>query len=155
VQPVLVTAEGDRLAGQVEVPLVGGAGYPRVVGGLERQPGEVDRLVGECAAGVEPGEQQQVIDQPAHPLRRGLHAAQRVAGVLRGAQAEFSVAADAGDRGAQFMARVGDELAQLVFAGLPAVERVFDVAKHPVERRAELADFGPGVGVGHPVGQVG
>src|SRR5450432_110578 len=61
VQPVLVTAEGDRLAGQVEDPLVGGAGYPRVVGGLERQPGEVDQLVGEWAAGVEPGEQQQVV----------------------------------------------------------------------------------------------
>ena len=52
------------------------------------------------------------------------------------------------------MACVGDELAQPIFAGLPAVERVFYVAKHPIERRAELADFGPGVSVGHPVGQV-
>ena len=53
------------------------------------------------------------------------------------------------------MAGVGDELAHAGLAGLPRGERAADVAEHPVERRADLADLGARVGVDrrHPLGE--
>ena len=66
-QAVLVAADLDRLVGQFEQPAVGGGGGPGVAGGVDGQPGQVDGLLGQRPAGVELGEQQQVVDQHAHP----------------------------------------------------------------------------------------
>ena len=49
------------LLGQVEAPAVTGTGGSGVGDGVEDEPGQVDRFAGERAAGVEPGEQQQVV----------------------------------------------------------------------------------------------
>ena len=114
---------------------------------------------GERAAGVQPGEQQQVLDEGGHPGGLGLDPAQRVAGVgadgLVAAAGEFGVAADGGERGAQLVAGVGDELPYPRLALLPGVQRGTDVVEHPVERGADLADLGArvGVGLGHPLVQ--
>jgi hypothetical protein len=50
--------------------------------------------------------------------------------------------ADHGDRGAQFVTRIGDEPAQPYLAGLPAVQRRLDVLEHVVERCGQCADLG-------------
>ena len=158
VQPVLVTADGDRLVRQVELPPVIAAGDPRVVGRLEHQPGEVHRLVGERPPGVQPGQQQQVIHQVAHPHRLGLHPAQRMTDAVwnrfRAAQGELGVAADPGERGAQLVAGVRGEMPQPVLARLAAGQRPLHVPEHPVERGCELPDLGARVGVRHPVRQL-
>ena len=78
VQPVLVAADQDRLAGQFQQPAVTGGGDPGVAGGVDGQPGQVHRLAGQRAARVQLGEQQQLVDQHAHPLGFRLHPAQRV-----------------------------------------------------------------------------
>ena len=106
----------------------------------------------------QPGQQQQVLDQRAHPGRLGLHPAERVLHLgrerARVPPREFGVATDRGQRGPQLVAGIGGEPAQPRLAGVPARERGLDVPEHPVERGAELADLGPLVGVGHPVRQV-
>jgi hypothetical protein len=48
------------------------AGYPRVAGRLDGQPGQVHRLAFQRPSRVEPGQQQQVVNQDGHPGRLGL-----------------------------------------------------------------------------------
>ena len=126
VQPVLIAADHDRLAGQFEYPAVVGGGGPGVAGGVDGQPGQVHGFLGQRAAGVELGEQQQLVDQHAHPLGFRFDPAQRVLDVgrdgARVAQREFGVAADGGERGAQFVAGVGGEAAQPGLAGGAAAQ---------------------------------
>ena len=134
------------------------AGGPGVADRVDHQPGQVHRLVRDGAAGVQPGQQQQVVDQAGHPGALRLDPAQRVRHVgrhrLAAAAGQLGVAADRGQRGAQLVAGVGDELAYPGLAGLPGGSAADDVAEHPVERGADLADLGARVGVGvrHPLG---
>ena len=128
--------------------------------GVDDHPGEVDALARQGPAGVEAGEQQQVLDQRGHPLGlrpHPLEQARDLAGQLVGAaRGELVVPADRGERGAQLVAGVGDEAPQPGLALLAGGEGGADVAEHPVERRADLADLGArvGVDVGHPVGEL-
>ncbi len=68
VQPVLVAADQDRFAGQFQDPAVAGGGDAGVAGGVDGQPGQVDGFAGQRPAGVELGEQQQLVDEHAHPF---------------------------------------------------------------------------------------
>ena len=106
------------------------------------------------AAGVGAGEQQQVGDQTAHaargPERRGDHLAllgPRLA-ALEPLLEQLEVGEDAGQRGAQLVRGVGDELAlglhHLLGLGAGRVE----LAKHLVERAGELGDLVVGLGLG-------
>ena len=123
VQPVLVAAGEHRVVGELEDPAVAGAGDPGVARRLDGQPGHVDRLAAQRAAGVKPGEQQQVVDEDAHPGGLRQHPAERVRDLVGGvagvAQRELGVAADGGERGAQLVAGVGGEPAQPGLAGRP------------------------------------
>ena len=157
VQPVLVTADRHRVVGQLEDPAVAAAGDLGVAGGVDRQPGHVHRFPGQRAAGVEPGEQQQVVDEHAHPGGFRQYAAERVGDLLGGVagaqQPEFGVAADGGQRGAQLVARVGGEPAQPRLARGAPPQRRLHVPEHPVEGQPDLACFGVRVGVRHALGQ--
>ena len=73
----------------------------------------------------------------------------------------LGVAADRGERSAQFVARVAEEAAHPFLGmaggglGLGArPEGRFDMGQHHVQRGGEPAHLGPGVVVGHPAGQV-
>ncbi|EYT79915.1 hypothetical protein CF54_28525 [Streptomyces sp. Tu 6176] len=140
-----------RFAGQVEPPGVAGTGRPRVADGVHDQRQEVGRLEAQRPARVQPGEQQQILHQQRHPVGLGLDTAQRVPGVradpLAAAPGEFGVAADRGERGAQLVAGVRDELADPRLAALPCVQGAVDVVEHAVEREADLSDLGARVGL--------
>ena len=67
-EPRRVAGHRDRLVGQVELPAVVRARGVRVAHGVEDQAGQVDVGALQRPSGVEPGEQQQVLDQRRHPL---------------------------------------------------------------------------------------
>ena len=88
-----------------------------------------------------------------HPLglRRDPARARARSSADSGAAAgQLGVAADRGQRGAQLVAGVGDELAQPHLAVLAGLQRGADVVEHLVERGADLADLGARVGVAAP-----
>ena len=121
-----VAGDDDRLVGQVELPAVVRPRRVRVADRVEDQPGQVDVAAFQRPAGVQPGQQQQVLDQRGHPLGLRRDPGERVLGRPARAVArrrQLGVAADRGQRGAQLVAGVGDELAQprlAVLAGLQA-----------------------------------
>ena len=94
---------------------------------------EIDPLGRERTALVEPGEEQQIVDQHLHP--RGLdpdpaHDPRQIGGpFVRAALEELRVRGHRAQRGAQLVRRVGDELAQLLLGRRPAGEGVLDVAR--------------------------
>ena len=102
------------------------------------QPSYVDPLAGQrCLAGVDPGEVEQVADQTGHPLalvERGAEGHRVGLGDAVGEVLEEGV--EGGERGAQLVADVGDQLAALAVDG-------GELLGHPVERVGELADLVP------------
>ena len=156
-QPVLVAEDKLRVVGQLEHPPMAAPGHLGVTRGVDGQPGHVDRLAAQRQAGVEPGEQQQVIDEDAHPGGLRKHPAEGVrhglggvAGVQHG---QLRVAADGRQGSTQLVAGVGREAAEPGLARGAALQRGLHVTEHPVERQPDLACLGPGVGVGHAGGQ--
>ena len=77
---------------------------------------ELDRLLLERAALVEPREQQQVVDEQAHPLRLARDAGHRALEIVRPRRRatveQLGVRAHSGQRRAQLVRRVGDEAAE-------------------------------------------
>ena len=126
-QAQVVTADDDRLLGQLQLPPVIGRRDPGVAGDVDDQPGHVDGLGLQRPARVEPGKQQQLVDELAHPGRLRLDPAERVrdvGGQRAGMPArQLRIPADGGERGAKLMAGVGGEGAQPRLAGLAAGER--------------------------------
>ena len=117
-----------------------------VAGGVDDKAGQVNLFPLQRPPGVEARKQQHVLDELGHPLGLGLHPAHRVRDIVGQfvlfALRQFGVAADRRQRGAQFVAGVGDELPNPRLAGMPRRQRAGDAVEHPVQRRAELADFG-------------
>ena len=109
------------------------------VDGLPHDRREVDGLPFERAALVEAGEQEQVVDEQAHPLglaRNPRHRALEILGTCGGAAAEqLGVGAHGRQRRPQLVRRVGDEAAQ------PPVRRL-DVVEHRVQRATDTTDLG-------------
>ena len=64
---------------------------------------------------------------------------------------QLGEALDRGQRRAQLVGRVGQELAQPLLGRVPLAERLLDLAEHRVQRQAQLAHLGPVVGRAHPV----
>jgi hypothetical protein len=155
---VLVAGDHDRVVGQVQDPAVPGPGDLRVARGVDGNAGDVYWLAVQRPAGVEPGEQQQVVHENGHPGRLRQDPAQRVrhwfGGVPGAAQRELGVPPDHGEWRAQLVARVGGEPAQPRLARVPARQGGLHVPEHPVEGRAQLAGLGARVGVRHPGGKL-
>ena len=132
VQPLLVAGDLDRLLGQRQPPLVVGGEHPGVRDRLDQQPGQVHGFADERTAGVEAGQQQQVLHQRGHPagllldLGQGGVGRRRVVGPAAG---QLGVAGDRGQRRPQLVGGVGDELPDLLLALVPGVQRRLDVRR--------------------------
>nr|WP_280923410.1 hypothetical protein [Streptomyces lavenduligriseus] len=158
--PGRVRRDRRRDVGQVEPPGVVRTRRAGVADGVDDQRDQIGVLPLERTAGVEPGEQQQVLHEQGHPPRLRLDPPEGVPGVgpdlLVSAPGEFGVSADGGERGAQLMAGVRHELAHPCLAALPGVQGAVDVVEHPVERGADPADLRVRVALrlGDPFAQV-
>ena len=153
-EPVGVAGDLDRLLGQLEPPPVVGRDDPGVGHRLHEQPREVDGVASQWPAGVEPGQQQEVLDHRGHPGRllldlpeRGPHGPL----VVRTAPGQLGVPRDRRQRSPQLVRGVRHELPHLLLAAVPLGQRVLDVHQEGVEGGADLAHLGPDVGelVGH------
>ena len=145
-QPGFVADDGDGLVGQIQQPLMFGSRDVRVADGVDDEPGQIDLLAFQRSSGVQPRQQQHVLDELRHPFGFGLDAAHRVGDVvgevISFALRQFGIAANRGQRCAQFVAGVGDELAYPCLAGVPRGQCARDAVEHSVQRGAELSDLG-------------
>ena len=122
--------------------------HPRLGDAFGQQRPDRDGLRGQRRlAGVHAGQVEQVLHEPAHPLRLGQSGGQGVGVARRDAVDEvLEHRAEPGQRCAQLVAHVGDQLpARPVDGG--------QVARHRVEGPGELADLVSG-GVGDADGVV-
>ena len=151
-------AEHDRGAVGVDADRAVGRGGVRVGDRVAREVREVDLGVRRVDDLVEPRQRQQVLDE--HPHARGLvldppHRLLDLLRLARGAHAEqLGVAANRGQRRAQLVRGVADELAQAVLAGAALRERLLEPVEHAVQRDPDAADLGPLVGHRDAVGEV-
>ena len=140
--PTTSTGSSGRSSRQVVV----GGEHPRVADRLEQQVGQVDRLALQRAAGVEAGEEQQVLDQRGHPAGLGLDLVQggeqpRGSSGVRRASSAYRVMVASGVRSS--WRGVRDELPHLQLAARAG--RSSDVStcsSRVFERGADLADLG-------------
>ena len=100
---------------------------------------QVDRLRPQRPAPVQLGQQQEVLDQAAHPGRLLLDPLERLAppGLVGEAAPpqQLGVAPDGGERRAQLVRGVGHELAQALLGGRLLGEGPLDLGQHLVEGR--------------------
>ena len=135
-ETVAVAEDRDRLVGEVERPV--GIEGSRHVDRIPHERVELDTLALEGASLVEAREQEQVLDEDAHPLGLARDAAHRPCEILRpalgSAPEELRVRPHGGEGRAQLVRRVCDEPPQPPVGCLDATE-------HRVERRADAADL--------------
>lgn len=152
-----VTRAG-RVQEQRELPVVVLARRPRVPHRLRHEGREVHLGGLQGAAVVQPGQEQQVLDQARHPGRLGRYAPprQRRLDPVGPPVHQLRVPGDGGQRRTEFVAGVGQEAAHAFLAALPLGEGGLDVVDHAIEGGADLACLAAGVrvAVGHP-GQAG
>jgi len=165
-QPRLVADDHQRRRGAIvagqQLDAAVGRDRARVVDGVGGHPEQVDGALLERALLVEAGQQQQVLDQQAHPDRLLLDATHQLGGLVGSAlPVELGEAPDGGQRGAQLVAGVRDEAAHPLLRaargrlrGGPCAEGGLDLGEHAVERRAEPPDLGAWVPVGDAPGEL-
>ena len=151
-QPMRIAQGGHRMLRHVQPPPVLRPGHPGIADRVDHHLAEVGGLDVQIGTGVEPGQQQQVLDQMGHPVGFGLHPGHGVRGVRRQlvppAAGQLGIAPDGGQRVAQLVRRVGHELPHPGLTRLPGGQRLLDVVQHVIERLADPADLRRGVGVG-------
>ena len=115
-QPRLVTEHHRRPVGRLELDAARGVEGARVVHRVRREGQQVDGGADELAVLVEPGEQQHLVDELAHPRGLALHPAHDAVEVRPGRHGALAVELgeppDARQRRAQLVAGVADEPAQ-------------------------------------------
>ena len=156
-EPGLVARYHERV-GMVEGDGPVGGDGGQVGQGVAGHGHKVDRRPLQRATLVEPGQQQQVLDEEAHAgglVLDAAHGPGQVLGSLGRAPAEqLGVTPDGGQGGAQLVGGVGDEAAQPVLRRGLLGEGRLDLGQHGVERQTEPADLGVGFGRLHPAGEV-
>ena len=157
-QAFLIGVDDDRVVSQEGDPaarVYDADGLDR----LRRDARQVDVAPVQGAVGVQSGQHQQVLDEPAHPaglvVDKGHQPQQLVrTGRIALLQAEFSQSPNGRQRRAQLMTRVGDELPHPVFrpegtclALFARPVRGLDPAEHGVQRIGQTADLGAARGM--------
>ena len=157
-EAVLVAVDDDASLGRGSHRPAGRHGAC-VGGGVDREHPEVDGLSFQRPALVEPGQQEEVVDELSHPPRLGLGAPHRLVafrGVVESpAAVQLRVAADGRHRRPQLVRGVGDELPEPFLRRLLIGERPLQPGEHRVQRLPELSGLGAGGSVGHPLGEIG
>ena len=101
-----------------------------------------------------PGQEQQILDEHAHPLALLLDPSHRQRGVgrvvRRPAAEQLRVAADRRERRAQLVRRVGEEPTERLLRRAAFVHRLLDPTQHHVQRRAEPPHLRARIGLLHP-----
>ena len=114
--------------------------------GFGNDPVEPDDVPLERPPFVEPGEEQEIVDQEAHALRFASDPAHRAREVVRprrcSAGEELGIRTDRGQRGPQLVRRVGHEAPELLLRRLAFLEGCLDLREHRVQREPEAADLG-------------
>ena len=127
-----------------------GAGDMRVADDIDEQRREIHLFAVHRPALIQPSQQQQVVDQPAHPGGLGLDPFHGVRDIRRqlvaGTTGQLGVPANCGQRRPQFVTGVGNELTYLALALLPCGQRVGHMAEHAIERSTNLPDLGVRLG---------
>ena len=144
-QPVSI-ADHDRGLG-LDRDQAPGLHRSRRLDRLDGDLAQLDRLAVERAPLVEPGEQQQIVDEETHALALALDPAHRplqvVRPLARTTAEQLGVGPHAGERRPQLMRGIGDEAAQSPFGRLARVERRLDLPQHAVQGKPEPADLRP------------
>ncbi len=134
---------------QLDRPL--GMQHAVVIDQLADERCNIDRLSLDRATLIESREQQQVLDQHAHPHRLGLdprhHDRQVVRPVGCAAAKQLCESAHRRQRRSQLVGRVCNEATQPLFRAAALVECLLDLGQHRVQRAAEAADLGRRVGL--------
>ena len=119
---------------------------------------EVERFTFERPSLIEASEQEEVVDEHAHPGGLGLDVRHRLGQVLRvgvgAATEELGVAADRRQRRPELVRRIGDEAPEALLGPPALFERRLDVGQHRVQRDPEPADLGPFVGWFHAAREI-
>ena len=130
----------------------------RVPDRVGADPLEVDRLGAQRPALVQLGQQEEVLDEAAHPGRLLLDPLERLppAGLVGEAAAaqQLGVPPDGGEGRPQLVRGVRHELAQALLGLRLLGEGSLDPGQHLVQRAAEARHLAPAVLFGHPPGQV-
>jgi hypothetical protein len=100
VETLLVADDDDRLRWQLQLPMVAGGNDLCIGDGIAGEAGQVDRPPVEWAAGVQAGEQEEILDQRRHPsgLDHDLSHGVPVELGIALAEAQLCVAVDRGQR---------------------------------------------------------
>ena len=149
VELVGVAVDRDRRRLRLQPDLCPSATVPRLGDRRLGDLGEVARAACARAPGVGAGEQQEVGDEAAHPLRGAegagddllILAVGGVASLLEPRLQQLEVGEDAGQRRAQLVRGVGDELALSLHHLLGLRAGRVELAEHLVERARQLADL--------------
>jgi hypothetical protein len=157
VQTHLVAAHHDRTARVREGDGAVRLHRPSVGHCVVDQCDQFDRLPLQGPALVETSQQEQVVDEHTHAGGLVLDAAHgqcQLLGIVGGAAPEqLGVAADRREGGAQLMGGVGHEAAQPLLQLVALGEGLLDAIDHRVERHAQVAVLGAGVGHGVAMGE--
>ena len=132
--------------------------HPCDVDGLARDLRQVDLRPLERTALIEAGEQEQVVDEHAHPLGLALDPGHRAREVLRpvarASLEELGVRLHRGKGRPQLVGRVAHEPAKAVLGGRPLGECPLDLPEHGVQRDAQPPDLRALVGILDPATEV-
>ena len=134
-----------------------GVADPQVHGCIHRYFGQLRVFQRKRAPLVEAGELKKVLDEAAHALSLGFDPVHRDGdlAVRHAADAiELGVAANRGQRSAQLVRGVGDELTHLFLRALLDVEGLLDLLEHDVDGIGELADLGALLALGDAAREV-
>ena len=138
-----LVADRDQAAGDPHLPGPAGVGDPRPLGAPGDHGGHVDGLLVPVRLLAEPGQPQHVIDEPAHAPGLEDDPLHDLVDVLRAAQGallvQLGIGAQRGQRGAQLVAGVREELPHLLLAGLALVHVGLDPGQHAVQGGAQPA----------------
>ena len=152
-QPVVVARDGERLR-HVELDRARRIDGSGVVHGVAGDAHQIHRVVRDRTALSRPGQEQQILDEHAHPLALLLDPAHRQRGVgrvvRRPAAEQLRVAADRRERRAQLVRRVGEEPTERLLRCAAFVHRLLDPTEHHVQRRAEASHLRAGIRLLHP-----